>query len=53
MNWAGHVAHSVMGSECTVLAGKLEGKWLHWRPICRWEDNIKVDSKEQNNENVY
>ena len=29
-----------------VLVGKLEGKRPLGRPICRWEDNIKMDLQE-------
>jgi hypothetical protein len=29
-------------SECRVLVGKPEGKKAFERPICRWEDNIKM-----------
>jgi hypothetical protein len=29
-----------------VLAKKSEGKRLFSRPICRWEDNIKMGLKE-------
>jgi hypothetical protein len=44
MKWAGHVAG--MGERrdvYRVLVGKPEGKRLHGRPRCRWEDNIKMD----------
>jgi hypothetical protein len=29
-----------------VLVGKPEGKRLLGRPMCRWEDNIKIDLQE-------
>ena len=29
-----------------VLVGKLEGKETTWKPIRRWEDNIKGDLQE-------
>jgi hypothetical protein len=29
-----------------VLVGKPEGKRPLGRPICRWEDNIKIDLQE-------
>ena len=30
-----------------VLVGKPEGKRPLWRPIRRWEDNIKMDLQEE------
>jgi hypothetical protein len=47
MGWAGHVAR--MGEDRVVyrvLVGKPEGKRPLGRPICRWEDNIKMDLQE-------
>jgi hypothetical protein len=47
MGWAGHVA--LMGEKrgvYKVLMGKPEGKRPLWRPIRRWEDNIKMDLQE-------
>jgi hypothetical protein len=47
MRWAGHVAN--MGEERgvhRVLVGKPEGKRPLGRPRRRWEDNVKMDSKE-------
>jgi hypothetical protein len=47
MRWVGHVA--LMGerrSVCRVLVGKPEGKSPLERPICRWEDNIKMALKK-------
>jgi hypothetical protein len=29
-----------------VLVGKLEGKRPLGRPMCRWQDNIKMDIQE-------
>jgi hypothetical protein len=29
-----------------ILIGKLEGKRPLGRPICRWEDDIKMDFRE-------
>jgi hypothetical protein len=31
---------------CTVLVGKVYGKILHERPLCRWENNIQIDLKD-------
>jgi hypothetical protein len=45
--WAGHVAHMGEGRDVyRVLVGKLKGKRLLGRPMCRWEDNIKLDLRE-------
>jgi hypothetical protein len=47
MKWAGIVA--CMGVEDRLIlgfVGKPEGKSLLGRPICRWEDNIKMDVRE-------
>ena len=47
MSWAGHVAH--MGEDRgvhRVLVGKPEGRRPLGRPRRRWEDNIKMDLKE-------
>ena len=30
----------------TVLVGKPEEKRPHWRPRCRWDDDIKMDIKD-------
>jgi hypothetical protein len=44
-----HVAcMGVMRIAYTILVGKPEGK----RPLCRWEDNIKMDLKETGLEGV-
>jgi hypothetical protein len=46
MRWAGHV--STMGTRNTyiILVAKPEGKRSIRRPMCRWEDNIKMDLRE-------
>jgi hypothetical protein len=47
MRWAGHVAF--MGEDrkvYKVLIGKPEGKRPLGRPKCRWEDEIRIDLKE-------
>jgi hypothetical protein len=47
MRWAGHVAR--MGEERgvhRVLVRNPEGKRPLGRPICRWEDNVKMDLQE-------
>jgi hypothetical protein len=47
MRWAGHVAR--MGEErdvYRVLVGKPEEKRPLGRPMCRWEDNIRMDLQE-------
>ena len=47
MRWAGHVALMGEGRGMyRVLVGKPEGKRPLGRPICRWEDNIKMDLQE-------
>ncbi|KAJ4426285.1 hypothetical protein ANN_27097 [Periplaneta americana] len=48
LRWAGHVAH--MGESRNayrVLVGGLEGKRPLGRPRRRWEDNIKMDLREE------
>jgi hypothetical protein len=48
MRWAGHVARMGEGrSVYRVLVGKPEGKRPLGRPRRRWEDNIKMDLREQ------
>jgi hypothetical protein len=47
MRWAGHVA--CMGEErklYKVLVGKYKGKTPLGRPMCRWEDGIRMDLRE-------
>jgi len=47
MRWVGHVACMGEGRGVhRVLLGKPEGKRPLGRPICRWEDNIKMDLQE-------
>ena len=47
MRWAGHVAGMrERRGIYRVLVGKPEGKRPHGRPICRWEDNNKMDLQE-------
>jgi hypothetical protein len=47
MRWAGHVAHVVEESNVyRILTGRPEGSSSLERPMCRWEDNIKVDLRE-------
>jgi hypothetical protein len=48
LRWAGHVAH--MGERrgaYRVLLGKPEGRRPLERPRCRWQDNIKMDLREE------
>jgi len=47
IRWAGHVAR--IGDRRGVyrfLVGKPEGKRPLGSPMCRWEDNIKMDLQE-------
>jgi hypothetical protein len=47
IRWAGNVAR--MGKRrgvYRVVVGKPEGKRPLWRPVLRWEDNIKMDLQE-------
>jgi hypothetical protein len=48
MRWAGHVARigEVRGAYNTLVP-KSEGRRPLGRPRCRWEDNIKMDLREQ------
>jgi hypothetical protein len=47
MRYAGHVARTVERRGLyRVLVGKAEGKRPFGRPICRWEDNIKMVLQE-------
>jgi hypothetical protein len=40
----GPVAHMEKKiNACRILVGKTEGKKQLGRPMCRWEDNIKMD----------
>jgi len=48
MRWAGHVARMGEGRGIhRVLVGKPEGKRTLGRPRRRWEDNIKMDPREE------
>jgi hypothetical protein len=47
MRWVGHVARIGEGrSIYRVLVGKIEGKGPVWKPMSRWEANIKMDLHE-------
>ena len=47
MRWAGHVARMEQSRNgYRILVGKPEAKRLLERPICRWEDDIKMDLRE-------
>jgi hypothetical protein len=47
MRCAGHVAHmGDMRNAYKILVGKPQGKRPHGRPMCRWEDSIRMDLKE-------
>ena len=47
LRWAGHVARMQQSRNAyRVLVGKPEGKRPLGRPKRRWEDNIKIDSRE-------
>jgi hypothetical protein len=47
MRWAGHVARMGKGRGVyRVLVERPEGKRPLGRPMCRWEDNIKMDLRE-------
>jgi hypothetical protein len=47
MWWAGHVARMGEGRNVyRVLVGNPEGKRPLERPMCRWEDGIKMDPSE-------
>jgi hypothetical protein len=44
MRWSGHVTH--MGDKrgaYRILVGRPERRQQLGRPMCRWEDNIKMD----------
>jgi hypothetical protein len=48
MRWAGHVVRMGEGrGVCRVLFGRPEGKRPLGRPRRRWEDNIKLDLREE------
>jgi hypothetical protein len=47
MRWAGYVAHMGEGRGVyRVFVGRPEGKRPLGRPMCRWEDYIKIDLRE-------
>ena len=47
LRWAGHVGRIEEGRTAfKILAGKPTGKKPLGRPRCRWEDNIRMVSKE-------
>ena len=47
LRWAGHVARmEQFRNACRVFVGKPESKRPLGRPGRRWEDNIKMDSRE-------
>jgi hypothetical protein len=47
MRWAGHVARMGEGRGVyMVLVGRPKGKRPLGRPMCRWEDNIKMNLRE-------
>jgi hypothetical protein len=47
MRWAGHVARMGVGSSVyRIFMRKPEGKRPLGRPMCRWEDNIKMSLQE-------
>ena len=47
LRWAGHVARMEQSRNAyRVLVGRPEGKRPLGRPRRRWEDNIKMDSRE-------
>jgi hypothetical protein len=47
MRWAGHVARMREGRGVyRVLIGRLEGKKPLGRPRRKWEDNIKMDFRD-------
>jgi hypothetical protein len=53
MGWAGHVAcMRLIRNAYKILAGKLEGRRPFRRPNHRWEDGIKMDLRELEQEGV-
>jgi hypothetical protein len=47
--WAGHVARMGEGRVAyRILVGRPEGGQPVWRPMRRWEDNIKMDLEKWN-----
>ena len=50
LRWAGHVARMEEGrSAFKILKGKPTGKRPLGRPMCRWEDNIRMGLEEIGN----
>jgi hypothetical protein len=48
MRGAGHIVCMVgMINAHKTLIGRLEGKRPLRRPMCRWEDNIRLDLEEK------
>jgi hypothetical protein len=45
--WAVHLAYLGEVNAYKILVRKLEGKRQHRRPICRSQDDIKMDIKKQ------
>ena len=51
MQWAGHVARMEVGRVAfKILTGKPTGERPLGRPRHRWEDNIRMDLKDPNND---
>jgi hypothetical protein len=46
MRWAGAARKREKGNACRILVGKPEGKKSLERPRHKWEDNIKMHSRE-------
>jgi len=47
MRWAGHIARMGEGPDVyKVTVRKPEGKRPLGTPLCRWEDNIKIDLQQ-------
>ena len=48
LRWAGHIARMQEGrSAFKILTGKSTGKRPLGRRRCRWEENIRMDLKEE------
>jgi hypothetical protein len=53
MRWARHITcMGEMRNAYKILVRKPEGKRPHGRPMCRWEDNIRLDLGEIGREGV-
>ena len=47
LRWAGHIVHKEQSRNALrILVGEPGGQSPLGRPRCRWEDNIKMDSRE-------